>query len=366
MDEQVSTQQGAVKSSLATRIITPQELYDPLLVLLKGKLRLNDWWVIAGVGFVSLAGLYGWMLVRVFNPLQVLVGSLIAPSWIGIYLFLPTSIAALFNHLWENGVIGSVRAESQEFLSYQAFVDKRACFIRSRWWTIGALLFLSLYWLYRIFFAQDLPASASIWLQFPVIVIYSLIGYAGFLSILWLLCTVVSINQLFHRFIIQIKPLHPDGSGGLGPLNQFFWIATALIVIGICAVIALSPGQKMDLGFIFAGITSYLIAIPALVAAWLALPHHVMLHARNELLQPLAEEYERAIRETMPSTRDETAAVVAGTERLAALQKRYEQIHNSFPTWPIELVQMRRLALVLILPILLSLLPSLLDFFIKR
>lgn len=366
MNEQESTQQSAVKSSLATRIITPQQLYDPLLVLLKGKLRLNDWWVIAGAGFVSLAGLYGWMLVGVFNPLQVLVGSLIVPFWMGIYLFLPTSIATLFNNLWENGVIGPTRAASQEFISYQVFVDKRACFARSRWWTIGALLFLSLYWLYRIFSAQSLPAHASLWLQLPVIVIYSLIGYAGFLSILWLLSTVVSINQLFHRYIIQIKPLHPDGSGGLGPLNQFFWIGIALIVIGVCAVIALSPQQRLDLGYIFSAIACYLIAIPALVAAWLALPHHVMLHARNELLQPLAKEYERAIRETMPSIQDETAAVVAGTERLAALQKRYEQIYNSFPTWPIELVQMRRLALVLILPILLSLLPSLIDFFIKR
>src|SRR5579863_405836 len=164
MNEQVSTQQHAVKSSLATRIITPQQLYDPLLVLLKGKLHLNDWWVIAGVGIVSMVGLYGWMLVGVFNPLQVLVGSLVAPSWMGIYLFLPTSIATLFNNLGENGVIGSTRADSQESLSYQAFVNKRACFTRSRWWTIGALLFLSLYWLYRIFFAQSLPAHASPWL----------------------------------------------------------------------------------------------------------------------------------------------------------------------------------------------------------
>jgi hypothetical protein len=102
------------------------------------------------------------------------------------------------------------------------------------------------------------------------------------------------------------------------------------------------------------------------LSAWLALPHQVMVQARNALLPLLSDEYERAISETMPSTKGDAAAIIAGTERLAALQKRYKPIRNSFPTWPIEIIQVRRLAIVLVLPLLLSLLPSLLDVLTKK
>jgi hypothetical protein len=41
----------------------------------------------------------------------------------------------------------------------------------------------------------------------------------------------------------------------------------------------------------------YLTLIIALAIGWLALPHHIMVLARNEHLQPLAEEYERILKE---------------------------------------------------------------------
>ena len=110
---------------------------------------------------------------------------------------------------------------------------------------------------------------------------------------------------------------------------------------------------------------SYLILLPAIAIGWLALPHHVMLQARNEHLQPLTEEYERVLMETRPAGDEETAQIVAGTERLAALKQRYELVCDSFPTWPIQVVEMRRLAVALLLPALISLLPALFDVFTK-
>ena len=68
----------------------------------------------------------------------------------------------------------------------------------------------------------------------------------------------------------------------------------------------------------------------------------------------------------MPSITGDTASIVAGTERLLALQDRYKLLRDTFPVWPLEIMQMRRLGIVLILPALLSLLPTLLDLFMKR
>ncbi len=86
-----------------------------------------------------------------------------------------------------------------------------------------------------------------------------------------------------------------------------------------------------------------------------------MIQAREELLQPIADEYERAVKETFPSITGDTEAIVAGTERLSALQDRYKLLRDNFPVWPLEIMQMRRLGVVLIVPVLLSLLPSILN-----
>jgi hypothetical protein len=114
------------------------------------------------------------------------------------------------------------------------------------------------------------------------------------------------------------------------------------------------------------GVTlTYLALITALASAWLALPHHVMLQARNEHLQPLAQEYERVLMETIPEADEASAQIVAGTERLSALKQRYELVRDTFPTWPLQVVEMRRFALALLLPALISLLPALFSMFTK-
>jgi hypothetical protein len=278
-------------------------------------------------------------------------------------------MARLFNGLWDNGVIGESQAHRREPLSYQSFVDKQARLIGSRWWVGVALFLLGLYWLYRLFFAHDMLTHTPWWVQLQVIFLYSVIVYCGFLSVVWLLSMVVATTRLFHTFTIQVKPLQADGSGGLDVLNRFLWMGVTLMVIGVCAAITLGLASfSGDYGGIYSlvYILCFLITLPLLLSAWLVLPHQVMVRARNELLQPLVEEYERAVRETMPSVKGETTAIQEGTERLAALQKRYEQVRDSFPTWPIEVVQLRRLAIVLVLPFLLSLLPSLVEVFTRK
>ena len=370
MDVETPTQKPSREGTVSQPIITPQELYDPLLVLLKVKLHLkNDWWIIAVVGVVATVGLYGVLLVGLLNPLGVLSGSLVVLLWMGLYLFLPSSIAQLFNRLWENGVIGEYCGDGPGSVTYKDFVKKQARLINSRWWVGIALFFLGLYWLFRFFFAHDSLTHTPFWVQLSVIFLYSLIVYSGFLSVVWLLSMVVATNRLFHGFTIQVKPLHSDGSGGLNLLNRFLWMGVTLMVIGVCGAIALglasfsgAYGGVYSLVYILC----YLITLPLLLSAWVVLPHQKMVQDRNERLQPLIDEYERAIRETMPSAKGETRAINEGTERLAALQKRLEQVRNSFPTWPIEMVQLRRLAIGLILPFLLSLLPSLVDLFTKK
>ncbi len=357
MHIETSTQKNSVEEIDPHTIINAEDFHDPLLALFK-RLGLNYWWIVAGMGVLSATGLYSWLLLGTLTPLQVLFGSIVVPLWMGIYLFLPHTMADLYNRLGRNGVIGEYCGEGPRPMTYKQFVAKQVRWIHSRWWVGVALFLLALYWFYR-FLPGDPLKYGPLWLQGIVIFVFSLVGYIGFLSIVWLLSTVLSTNRLCRVFKIQVKPLHPDGSGGLGVFNHFLWISIALAMIGACSAISVGL-HNFDVPYMLAAIVCYVITLPILLAAWLLMPHYAMVQARDEVLQPITDEYDQAINETMPSAKGNTAAIIDGTKRLAALQKRYKQIRDSFPTWPIEVVQLHRLAIVLILPLLFSLLPSLL------
>jgi hypothetical protein len=372
--EEVPAQQEVEERGDGATPFSARRFYqgDPLLVLLKDRWRLNIVWMVAGV-FV-LAGLdifsyitiFRWQLrsdVTLGDVLNLLLLSIAFTLVFLIYVLLPSCMAEIFNTLRANGVIGRYHQVRPASLSYEQFVEQVVLWANSRWW-LGIVVILNLLVLLAALVFQ--PSHVPLFWQFVAF----LLGYVPLLYILYfvllrVILLIVGINRLFLLFTMQVKPLHADGSGGLGSLGLILWVSVGMIVAMSLAVVAVTQlyPSSFDLEIILA---VYSVSVVALVIGWLVLPHRVMVQARTELLQPLTQEYERAIRETMPSIRGDTTAIVAGTERLAALQKRYEQVRESYPTWPIEIVQMRGLAVVLILPVLISLLPALFDVFTKK
>jgi hypothetical protein len=84
-----------------------------------------------------------------------------------------------------------------------------------------------------------------------------------------------------------------------------------------------------------------------------------MVRAREEALQPLADEFQQAFMQSLSSTPRDTRAVVGGTRRLAALKQQYDLVRDTFPTWPVEISAVSRLVVTVILPLILPLLASL-------
>lgn len=374
MDAEVPVQQELEAREDGATPFSARSFYqgDPLLVLLKERWRLNLVWMVGGVFvlaelvLLSYITIFRWQLRpdgTVRDALDLLLLGIAFTLIFLIYVLLPSGMAEIFTTLRANGVIGGYRQVRSASLSYEHFVEQVILWVNRRWW-LGTIAILNLLVLLATLVLQ--PSDVPLFWQFVAL----LLGYVPLLYLLSfvllrVILLIVGINRLFVLFTMQVKPLHADGSGGLGSLGLILWVNVGMIVAISLAVLAetqLFPYDP-DLELMIA---VYSVSVVALVIGWLVLPHRVMLHARTELLQPLTQEYERAIRETMPSIRGDTAAIVAGTERLAALQKRYEQVRESFPTWPIEIVQMRGLAVVLILPVLISLLPALFDVFTKK
>jgi hypothetical protein len=256
-------------------------------------------------------------------------------------------------------------------MTYQRFVSKHFRRTYSPWLQITAFLILVLFLYFQVpalLKGWGVPSLLQLWeldwIQIVYLVLYTLIAYVASVCLVQLVLVAISLNRVFSSFTIKVCPLHPDGSGGLGALRQVLWISNAILIAGICFIASISA-QVINHIFVLIFLFGPLILFPAMLMVWLALPHREMLRARDVQLQPIVDEYRKTLQETGASITAPTAAIAEGTERLVTLQKRYDQVKGSFPTWPVETSFIGRLGLTLFLPLLTSLVPAVIYLVIK-
>jgi hypothetical protein len=376
MDLSSPEQKKGTESLMRDNTLSARQLYqrDPLLVLIKERLRMNDLQVSAGVmvlpGIVFLSWWLGWASNDQnwlpANMLSALLQTFVLfPLLFLIYQSVPGSIAGLFNTLKANGVIGAHRRQQSGVETYEAFVQQLISWMDRSWWTLAILVIVSTYALYRLLLLE--PTSLSpvpYWMRACAVIIYLPLMYAIGMSVVRLLLALIFTNLLFYLFALQVQPLHPDGSGGLGVLGRLLWLSISIMLWEALLLVAsvlssnlhwLSFSEMILLGAIYVALT------PALLVGWLIFPHQMMVRARDEALQPLAAEYQRALMESLSSGGADTGSVVVETRRLVALKQRYDLARASFPTWPLETSALSRIAVTIILPILLPLITSLIS-----
>jgi hypothetical protein len=380
MDVDLSAQPEDPESGFVGTTLSAQQFYqhDPLLRLLKDKWRLNDL-VIVVAGMVLAGGLYsvwwlwmGYILAKAHfwglgDTLSAFLQTFVVfPLLFLIYLLVPNSIASLFNTLRATGVIGEYRRDRRGSKSYEDFLQQVITWTDRSWWVAGALTVVVLYLLYRILVVELWSSSlVPFWLRLTTLIIVSFLMYATFMSVVRVICTVVFTNWLFYIFTIQVKPLQPDGSGGLAALGRILWVSVIMLLwdallLGAALLESnfnlFSSLEKFLLGAI------YVALIPSLFIGWLVLPHRVMVKAREVVLQPLADEFQHTLLEMTPSPKDDANAIKTNTDRLLELKRRYDLVRDTFPTWPLEVQALGRAAAVVILPTLLAILPQVVSF----
>ena len=380
--EAASVTTQAMISDVTGKTLPVDKLYqhDPLLVLLKDRLHLNEVWSILGIAFFTGIVLIGLLILTTpnFNPLgdsllvtlkDVAQALILFPLLYGIYLLLPGYIANMFNTLQENSIIGEYRQDRPGAEAYEAYLQKLVAWADNFWWTVAALAFVALCWLYELFVAEPLLNAATLpplWMRILTLVVYTPIMYAVFLNVVRLLVILVFTNWLFHLYTIHLNPLDPDGSAGLGKLGTMLSISMLLMAtMGVTVLVVIHPeflsgslpanyGLQLRVQAVLFGIL-YFMLTAGLFIGWLTLPHQVMQEACDETLKPLADEFQQAIAETMPSSKQDANAIKAGTDRLAELKRRYELLQDTYPTWPLAIEQVRRLVATVSIPALLPL-----------
>lgn len=367
-----AAQSSAVSEQTSETTVSARQFYqnDLLLVVFKDKLHLNNLVIvggIAGLAVIVLFVLFALAGIKVdptgYYVRAVIQAFIVMPALGWIYVTLPGNIANLFNTLETNKVIGDLHPNSSGITSYGDFLKKLIAATDNFWWVAGAMTFAVLYWLYRLLLLDPLTRSAyPFWLQLADMVIYAPMLYSVLLTIIRLLVALLYTNRLFNLFDIQVNPLHPDGSAGLGFLENMLKISVYLTVFTGVGALVLNPAFLYFNTNIFSLVEAVVLAIVyaamslTFFIGWLLVPHQAMVNARDEVLKSLANEFQAAIVQTTPAANADANAIKAGTDRLSELNRRYQLLQNTYPTWPLEIVQMRRLIGTVSLPALIALL----------
>jgi hypothetical protein len=350
---------------------------DPLLRLLRDKLHLQDGWIIAGSAMLMGLALFGVPALFGFasDLKDLVIGSLetllIIPLGMLIYVSLPNVFDDLFNTLLDNNVIGPRRKDVSGPTSYQAFLNDLVFQANRRVWVVGALGVATAYGVYRLSghvsgdtTAVGTPAQ-QLAQRLALLVVYAPALYGAFLSIVRLLIALVFSVRLFRTFHIQVNPLHPDGAGGLAIIGHLLTINVLLAtVIGAAAVAmallqlaaGINPLWRVET-LLFGAV--YAVLTPLILNSWLWVPHRAMQAARDQVLLPLADEYQQAIRRSMPAAQDDAASVKAGTDKLDEIKRRYDLLQAGFPTFPVGTLVSRSLIATSLLPALSTLVSGL-------
>ncbi len=382
MDASLTAQTGNVKSEPASTTLQTRQFYrhDYLLAFLRDVLRLSDYMIVILAVIVSGIVLFGLAPLAGKDGLQygfqnsMLLGNtvraalqvfLIYPLLAWVSVSLPGELASLFNTLHDNDVIGVPRS-ARSGVTYEAFLQRFVAWADSIWWFVGAVAIVVVYWVYRLAIIEHLLKDHSgLWVRIAILVISSFMLYAAFYSVVRILVTLVFMNWLFSVFTIKVNPLHPDGSAGLGALGYMLVISVVLLVtMGVAALVMnssylfanpsiFSIGEALFFGAI------YLALVPSLLIGWLALPHRAMVAARNAALLPLSREFQAALVQTDPAGKADASSIKADNDRLDELKRRYKLVEDTYPTYPLAIENVRRLAATMTLP---ALLPILLPF----
>lgn len=290
---------------------------------------------------------------------------------VAYYLWMPRGIAALFGGLQTNRVIGPPLEEASSVPTYAAFLDRvRESFGRRRW-AVGVLLLAVISMLVLVLpqyldlhneggtaWAIDAPSLA---LSF----VWTLINVYGVLLVfVYSALTIYWLRRLFGTFAIDVRPLHPDGAGGLAPLGTFTLMLSYVIsLVGIVLVVTpLTRHYASEGGFEFrwtaelvAGLAAYVVAAPVVFFAPLAVAHTAMRDAKDALLLQIARRFEAEYDAVQRGLGDDLGGLEDGLQRLKSLQTLHHTTAE-FPVWPLNIGSLARFGTSFVSPLVLAVL----------
>jgi hypothetical protein len=288
------------------------------------------------------------------------------------YFWMPRGIIKAFTGLFENKSIGtshsSTKLKRGEDYNQSSFLSEMQ-FSFNRWiWsstaliltTGGALVFLLPRYINRMH-TQDSWSMANP-LNLVLSILWAIMGlYAALLLLFFILLSIFWLRRLFTDFNIEVRPLHPDHSGGLSPLGKFSLNLSYIITIlgFILATIPMSRYYLANGTFGFSWTSDvilvlgvYIIAAPFAFFAPLSVAHTAMKGTKQRLLLEISHRFEKEYAVIQKSIQGDVSKLEESMVNLKGLHSLYE-LTSKFPVWPFNIENIFRFITSFVSPILL-------------
>jgi hypothetical protein len=150
------------------------------------------------------------------------------------------------------------------------------------------------------------------------------------------------INKIFQDNEIIVFPLHPDKSGGFGPLGKYSLRMTYLALGFGGLLVAFAINSTFNTGIIkedyllFSWVATYLVVVPTLFFLPLLSAHHAMESFRDILINQTSAQYLRTCLRAHLETHQESKKLKENLEYMEILQE-LERRERGFPSWPFNL-----------------------------
>lgn len=302
------------------------------------------------------------------------------------YIWMPKGIVRLFSGLYRNKVIGGPteahNSECQEQSPHDVFLaDMKQSF--GRWWwsaSVAGITTVSILVLYIPTIADpsyrtevaDVADDVSMILTvlWAWIIMYVVLQVLFFTTL-----TVVWLYRLFKNFTIVIRPLYPDGAGGLSPLGDFSltlsYLTTLVGLFLVIVPITRNYAVEHTLDFrwtieLVASLVAYIFVSPLVFFGPLTVAHAAMQTAKNDLLQQIARRFERELERIQRALDDDILdadrGILAEQEAQGRISDGLKQLrdlqdlHNTaqrFPVWPLNTKNLVRFFTTFVSPVIL-------------
>ena len=338
--------------------------YTVLFNLLRG---FSAW----SAGYLSTSG----TVIGFVNDPSVYTNFVIGLVMFTYYAWIPRGIVAVFEGLGESGVIGdavSSKGDRAGYASYSALVDDMVSQLGKWWWPAIALAVSTTVTL-TLLLPQYLALGKSAWwtaATFPLIVClgWFLIGFYGLLVVLFYsVLSVVWLRKLFTGFAVRVRPLYPDGAGGLASLGNFTLKLSYMIAfVGMILVVTPITRNYVAVGTLqfrwtpelLTGLGVYVVSAPIVFFAPLSVAHQAMKDAKHQLLLNIARRFDAEYGDVHGVLDGDLQDLGDRSQVLGELQDLHKMT-SAFPVWPFNVDNVTRFGTAYVSPFIIPLLMEL-------
>lgn len=283
-------------------------------------------------------------------------------------LWLPGGIAEIILTLVQNKTIRSPSSQSDEERTLDAYIRRFVKSFSNPFWHILAAVIASTYTL--IFMLPDqrkliIWQTANEFSFWFVIFFWALYVFSVSLVVFRAAVTIVWFNRLFRNFDVDVKVLHPDNAGGLGPLGRFSMALVVVIAVVVTSSVVGDLSEALITGKAFIDIITrpyslaiyvvYTIGSPLLFFAPLSVAHNAMRKAKEEFIAKISNQFDVELARIETQLTGDETQLKKGLSKLEELQKLHA-LASRFPVWPYNTGSLARFFGAIVSPILISLL----------